>query len=339
MSQAAKSRSTFLRRLRAGLDRCGVNDARVLVAVSGGADSVALLCGLRELQSPNKLTLRAAHLNHQLRGVAADADAEWVQSLCQRLDVPCDVATAPVASQAEESRRGLEETARETRYTFLRATAEQHRCEVVAVAHTADDQAETVLHHILRGTGLTGLRGMRWSRPLTSTIRLVRPMLAVGRTEVEQYLTERRQEFRSDWTNADRAMTRNRLRHELLPQLERDFNFKVREHLCRLAEQVSAVETVQELAADLLLRAATLDRSANAVRLDCREFASCSREVIRETLVRLWTQQGWPSQAMTFEHWDRLARMLESDTAARVDFPGRISAERRGILFVLEQTS
>lgn len=339
MSRDSQSLSAFLSRLQTGIHRCQMSGSHVLVAVSGGADSVALLCGLCELRVLNKLRLRAAHLNHQLRGAAADADAEWVRSLCRDLELPCDVASLPVASLAEESRCGEEEAAREARYQFLLTTAEQHGCDVVAVAHTADDQAETVLHHILRGTGLTGLRGMRWSRLLASSIRLVRPMLAIGRTEVERFLAEQQQMFRHDSTNADRTMTRNRLRHELLPQLERDFNPNVREHLCRLAEQAADIEALQELATDLVLRAGMLDRSPKVVRLDCREFAPCSRGAIRETLVRLWNQQAWPAQAMTFEHWDRLAGLIQSDSTTRVDFPGSISAERRGNLLMLQQRS
>lgn len=341
--RSAEDSSHFLTALRNGWYRCGAAGASVLVAVSGGADSVALLCGLIELQSTLKLTLRAAHLNHQLRGVDADADAEWVRALCERLRVPCDIETAPVIAMAEQTRRGIEETARDVRYRFLQAIAERQHCDVVAVAHTADDQAETVLHHILRGTGLTGLRGMEWSRTLNeaasppNSLRLSRPMLSIWRTDIERFLAERQQDFRQDASNQDVSLTRNRLRHELLPRLERDFNSRVREHLCQLAEQAAHCEEAVSIAADALLNAALLDRAENVVRLRCDALSSVSRPLVREVLVRLWQVQNWPRQLLTFSHWDRLANLVQNDQSAAVDFPGPISIQRRSNLLVLQR--
>lgn len=305
---------------------------------------MALLRGLIELRDGLSLKLRAAHLNHQLRGVDADADADWVRSLCETHDVPCDIEAAPILTLASEARRGLEETAREVRYKFLREVATRHHCDVVAVAHTADDQAETVLHHILRGTGLTGLRGMEWSRsldeaeqPHPNSPRLIRPMLAIWRTEIESYLAEIHQDFRDDKTNADISLTRNRLRHDLLPRLEQDFNPRVREHLCQLAEQAGDSEEALSIAANTLLNAAMLDHSENVVRLRRDALATVSRHLAREIFVRLWHRLNWPRQAMTFSHWDRLVDLVQADQLSSLNLPGLISARRRVNMIVLER--
>lgn len=342
MTPSSEALPIFLMNLQSGLHRCEAIGKSVLVAVSGGADSVALLRGLLQLQPALNLTLRAAHLNHQLRGSAADADADWVRALCERFHIPCDIETVPIRALAKRNRRGLEETARDARYDFLQSVAERNRCDVVATAHTADDQAETVLHHILRGTGLTGLRGMEWSRslgdsPPPPSLRLIRPMLSIWRIDIERFLGELGQDFRLDATNQDFSLTRNRLRHELLPQLEREFNPRVREHLCRLAEQAADHDAVQRVAADSLLQSALLDRSENIVRLRCDELANSTRPLVREVFVRLWQHQQWLRLAMTYSHWDRLADLVHSEPRTAIHLPGKILASRRAHMLVLER--
>lgn len=343
MSVSSETLPRILTNLQTGLGRCEAIGKNILVALSGGADSVALLRGLLQLQPALNLTLRAAHLNHQLRGAEADADAAWVRELCERFKVTCDIETVPVRALAEQTRRGLEETARDARYAFLRSVAERQHCDVVATAHTADDQAETVLHHILRGTGLTGLRGMEWSRSLDDSARtphprrLVRPMLSIWRTDVEQFLAELGQDFRQDTTNQDVSLTRNRLRHELLPHLEREFNPRTREHLCHLAEQAAECDAALRSAAETLLQNVLLDQSENVVRLRCDELAKATRPLAREVFVRLWQQQDWQRLAMTFSHWDRLADLVRSNPPAAIHLPGHIVVTRRANLLVLER--
>ena len=327
----------MLPQLQVGLRRCDAVGANVLIGISGGADSVALLRGLIQLREPLGLTLRAAHLNHLLRGVDSDADAEWVRALCERFEVPCEMETAPVLDIAEKNRRGLEETARDVRYEFLRSTAVRHGCSVVAVAHTADDQAETVLHHILRGTGLTGLRGMEWSRSLGASTLLIRPMLAIWRKDIERFLEELGQDFRQDATNQDVSLTRNRLRHDLLPRLEQDFNVRVREHLCQLAEQTAACDEALQIAAESLLDAVVLDQSPLVVRLQRDRLTAIGRPLAREVFVRLWQRADWSRQTMTFSHWDRLVDFAQSDEPAAIDLPGPISVRRRANLIVLQR--
>ena len=199
----------------------------VLCAVSGGADSVCLLHALYHLRPRLGFTLAAAHYNHTLRGEESDRDAAFVEQfvrLCcgqQRLPdgrvlppVPLYTGRGDVAARAREEKTGLEETAREMRYTFLRQTAREAGCSLIATAHTADDNAETLLLHLLRGSGLQGLTGIR-----PGGSQLIRPLLTTTRREVETYLAYYGLPHREDRSNFDPAFTRNRIRQQVVPAL------------------------------------------------------------------------------------------------------------------------
>ena len=196
----------FVDQLRQRLVQYAVAAGPVLLAVSGGADSVALLRGTCLIAFEMRIAPQVVHVNHRLRGAESDADAEWVRELCHSRNVPCDVLTADVAKCSAERGVGIEEAARDARYKLLTSAAERIGAPVVLLAHTADDQAETVLHHILRGTGLAGLSGMPASRVLSESVRLVRPLLDVNRTEIERFLQSLGQDFRTDSSNRDTAL-------------------------------------------------------------------------------------------------------------------------------------
>ncbi|MGE5192156.1 MAG: tRNA lysidine(34) synthetase TilS [Deltaproteobacteria bacterium] len=306
---------------------------RLLVAVSGGADSVALLRGLYELEDELNLALHVAHLDHQLRGQAARDDADWVERLCRTLGIPCTIGRANVAGLAPGTGRGIEETARDERHRFLEETATVHDCRAIALAHTADDQAETILHHILRGTGLSGLRGIPRERALGSGVRLVRPLLDVERSVVLDYLARLGQDYREDEANGDEAYTRNRIRHQLLPLLGKVYNPHIREALRRLGEQAAGTQSaIEMLAADVLERA--LDSStAEVCRLKWQPLAGVPRHLVREMLAQLWRRQNWPRQKMGFEHWEELAEIALCGGAAT--FPGSVDARREGKWLVI----
>jgi tRNA(Ile)-lysidine synthase len=201
----------------------------IVVGLSGGADSVALLDALTSLAGRRDFRVVGAHLDHRLRPESAE-DVAFCRGLCERLDAPLHAATADVAARAERDGGGLEQAARRERYAFLRLVRAETGAAAIAVAHTRDDQAETLLLRLLRGAGATGLGGMR---PRVG--RLVRPMLGVSRAEVLDHLRERGLPWREDPTNADTRVLRNRVRHELLPYLEARFNPALREGLARTA--------------------------------------------------------------------------------------------------------
>lgn len=190
----------------------------VLCALSGGADSMALLMGLLAVAEKRNLTVLAAHYDHNLRGEESRRDAEFVARQCAELGVPLTTGSGDVAAQANETGRGIEETARTMRYDFLEKTAARVGAQVIATAHNADDNAETVLLHLVRGTGLDGLTGIPPRRG-----KIVRPLLSVTRQEIEDYLTARNIPWVTDSTNQDPAYSRNRIRRDVMPVL-RDLN-------------------------------------------------------------------------------------------------------------------
>lgn len=298
----------------------------MLIGVSGGADSVALLCGLRMLRSEFSLRLRVAHLNHKLRGAASDSDADWVRALADTLQIEVEVGT--VENDLTRQRESVETAAREARHLFLHETAARFACHVIAVAHTIDDQNETILHHLFRGTGISGLRGIPSERPLSENIRLVRPMLSIGRRQVEAFLMESGQDYRTDATNSDTSLTRNWLRHELLPQLRSHFGDKVELSLLRLSQQAGEVEATLSTLADRLLNRAILDLQPGAARLDSRAFENEPQHLVRESFVRLWHRQSWPRQSMGYDEWNRLA--MVAIAGGSTNLPGGLIARRSG---------
>jgi tRNA(Ile)-lysidine synthase len=205
----------------------------VIVGVSGGPDSLALLDILHDLASDFAIQLHVAHLNHRLRGDESDADAAFVADLARGMRVPATIEMRPVAEYAREHHLSSEEAARIVRYRFLAEVAVRVGSQTVAVGHNADDQVETVLMHFLRGAGLAGLRGMIYKSQLPYvqlSLSLVRPLLDATRAEIETYCGEHDLNPRFDQSNLDTAIFRNRLRHEVIPYLER-INPKLREVL------------------------------------------------------------------------------------------------------------
>lgn len=234
--------------------------ATVLVGLSGGADSVALLHLLLECVPSGGFSVRAAHLDHGMRAGSA-ADAAFVRDLCAACSVPLSAARVDIPGRAAAARRGLEEAARDARRAFLRETAARHGCAVIALGHHRGDQAETFLHRLLRGSGLSGLAAMRPSSP-----PFIRPLLPFGRDQIRAYLAARGLAFVEDPSNRDPAYTRNRIRHRLLPLL-RSFNPRIEEHLARLCRRIAAEEDYWRLEVERAL-AAVARRDAGGLRLE-----------------------------------------------------------------------
>lgn len=191
--------------------------APALLAISGGRDSVALLHLLLEAGFTN---LILCHLNHGLRGEESEGDAAFVKRLAKKHALKCEIETENVAALAKKQRLSLETAAREARHAFLLRMAEKHDTWVVFVAHHAEDQAETILANLCRGSGLRGLAGMRLVQRLDSGLHLVRPLLQMRRSEIDAWLKSKRLKFREDSSNTSPKHRRNRLRHEVLPLLK-----------------------------------------------------------------------------------------------------------------------
>jgi tRNA(Ile)-lysidine synthase len=240
---------------------------RVGVAVSGGADSVALLLLLLELREKLGIVLSVVHFNHKLRGKASDADEVFVAKLAAKQGLELHSASVDVAKKAKKERANLEDAARRARYDYFRSLAESGACGRIVVAHTADDQAETVLAHLLRGTGLAGLGGIH---PVAGPV--IRPLLNVRRSELRHYLRARKQTWREDATNRDTKRMRARIRKQLLPLLEKQFQPAVVEHLASLAEL--AREDEADLQGQAELRVLALAKETKGgLRIPARDIA------------------------------------------------------------------
>lgn len=340
-----KFTSSLTATLEESLRRQGVCGRRLVVAVSGGADSVALLRGVIDCREALMVTPIVAHFHHGLRGAEADADAEFVAALATTYGVPCRIGRA---EPSDRYAPGIEERARDQRYEFLKTVAAEQDAEAILTAHTASDQAETVLHHVLRGTGITGLKGIPEVRSLSASVRILRPLLAVTRTQILEDLQVRGQLFCTDTSNADVRHRRNWLRHQLLPQIREVFPH-TDDALCRLGQQAAEVSAALATWADELLDAAwqpwpslagsnsclagsEADRFGDdqpPVQLLVAALASRPRHVLREVFVRLWTRQNWPRQEMTAAHWDRAVDVLLGIHPATM-FPAGIEVIRRG---------
>ena len=252
---------------------------RVGVAVSGGADSVALLLLLLELRGKLGIVLSVVHFNHKLRGKASDADEVFVAKLAAKHGLEFHSASVDVAKKAKKERANLEDAARRARYDYFRSLAESGDCRRIVVAHTADDQAETVLAHLFRGTGLTGLGGIH---PVAGPV--IRPLLNVRGSELRRFLRARKQTWREDATNRDTKRMRARIRRKLLPLLQKQFQPAIVEHLSTLAEL--AREDQADLQSQAELRVLALAKETKGgLRIPARDIAgprSTPRNLLKE---------------------------------------------------------
>ena len=300
---------------------------RIGVAVSGGPDSVALLGSLLALPALYNLQLVVLHVNHALRR-ESDREQGCVEQLCQRWQVPCRTKKLTPPSH----KHGLEAWARTERYQFFQQAVSQESLDYVALAHTADDQAETVLFRLLRGSGRRGLAGMPAKRDLGGwrNAQLIRPLLTCTRQEVLDYVAQRQLPFVSDPSNTDLRFARNRIRHVLLPLLEQEFSPQIRRHLSQLAETLRAEEEWLESSATavrLQLQAA----HAPAVRAGLHPPPDKRLSVLglmnapaalRPRVVRQWLEQTGEPVELGFLHLDQIRALYEGRSHGRVELPG-----------------
>jgi tRNA(Ile)-lysidine synthase len=268
-------------------------------------------------------------VNHQLRGEASFEDEAWLERECERLGVPLLVEHCDTQQLAAAQGDGLEAAARDARYRLLVQMAETAGARYVVLAHTRDDQVETVLHRLLRGTGLRGLAGMPRNRLLSASVALVRPLLACTRRDVLDYLAAIDQPYRDDATNEQLHFTRNRIRHELLPAIRATYNTDVEDALLRLAELAGDAQTVIEHAAGDLLDACMVKSEAGRVELATAPLAGQPMLVVCEVFRLAWRAAGFSEQAMTREWWQKLAQFAQTSApAGALNLPGNVIARR-----------
>jgi len=340
MSQAADGAAdVFEDALADGLPDHGFWSAPAVVAVSGGADSVGLLLGLQALTArrlvPSRLVV--AHARHDLRTEAA-ADADAVAALAAAVGVPCVVRSLGGRRADGVRGEGVEGRARRIRYAFLTEVARDHGARAVLVGHTADDQAETILHRCLRGTGLGGLAGMARARPLADGLTLLRPLLGVSRRAVRDYVARRGQAWCEDATNADVRFARNFLRHRILAGCEAGPYPAASAALVRLGEQAAGAAAALRSAAEHLLATHARHQADGSIVLHARPLARLDAHLLGEVWVGLWQREGWPRRDMSARHYRRLVSLLRragdgdasatraGPPAAAIDLPGGVHA-------------
>ena len=298
----------------------------LLVACSGGTDSLALLDALDILRAAGGAELVCAHYEHGMRGADSLADAHFVEAFCAARAIPfvCEAGDVPVYARAH--RLSLETAARVCRYEFLHRVQTERGCDAVVLAHHADDLAETVLLRILRGTGTQGLAAMReWDG------RHLRPLLTVTRAQIEQYAAERGLMPRHDVTNDVMDARRNRIRHELLPQLARTYNPAVRDALTRLS--VLAAEEDDFLSA---LARTEFERAAHPEGLSLSVLRTLHPAMQRRVLRLFWAQKTGAVRDFSYLHEERMRALIFAEGAARAEMQSRwYAAVRRGVLTLM----
>ena len=325
MSGDSAATGALISALRREIVSNGLVGASLVVAVSGGPDSTALAHGLAALRDELGLRLHAAHLDHGLRPEASDADADFVRGLADGLGMPLTIERVDTPAFRAERKLSTEDAARRLRYGFLARVVEEQGADCVALGHTLDDQAETALMHVLRGSGLAGLRGMRAVSRMDvegeRAVTLFRPMLPVAKSETLAYCAENGLAARLDESNLSTEFTRNRVRLELMPQLER-YNPSVRDALSRLAAAAAMdmdfIMGEVERAADGVLAV-----EGDSATFDRRGFTGLHPAIGRHLLmyaVRALRGDGADLEASHVSDMFRL--MSEPSSGKGVDLPG-----------------
>jgi tRNA(Ile)-lysidine synthase len=317
----------------------------IVVAVSGGADSTALLLAIQELKTRNKLYVDVcvAHLDHGLRK-SSSKDAKWVKELATRLGFRSVIGRSKVAEDAEESSDNLEQAAREARYAFLERTAKKVSANYVLTAHTMDDQAETVLLRLMRGSAGAGLGGMESLRPLAknSSIKLARPILWARRIETEDYCRLRRVDFLTDEMNDDQKFARVKVRKQLLPLMQ-SFNNRIVEALSRTAAQLREDGAVLFNNSDALLQQASLSNVENETKppaLDVKVLSKAPPALRRRALRQWLSEARGGTRRLEMVHLSAVEKLLEGTEGGRVvELPGggRVSRRQHRLVFEVQK--
>lgn len=309
----------FLRQLTAD---CPAEKRRFLCAVSGGLDSMCLLAFTADWCAQTGGTVLAAHFNHRIRA-AADRDERFVERWCAGRDIPFLRGEADCPALAQEQGWTLEEAARNARYDFLSRTAEEHRCRWILTAHHADDNAETMLMHLVRGTGSRGLCGIPAVRG-----NLARPFLEVSRQTLEQYAAAHEIPHVEDETNASDDMTRNRLRHQILPIL-RELNPRTVEHMTQTAQILRREDAALSAWAETLTQTAKR-LPDGGMQIDCGVLRKAPQAVAERAVLTLAGQMGG-QRDVSAHHIAALLALLNRDGTARtLNLPHQVRVERHG---------
>ncbi len=304
------------------------NDS-VIVGVSGGPDSVALLKILHSINLTKNLHLRlfAAHLNHQLRGESSEKDEQFVHDLSKDLSLPFLLKSVNIQEIANQTKRSIEEAARIERYKFFGELSQRHNAAAVALGHTADDNAETLIHRIIRGAGLLGLEGIPVKRPLvgSSHVKIVRPLLFTWRKEIIEYLKREETAYRTDETNYETTYLRNKIRLELLPLLEEQYNPNVKNTLVQLGQILNANNEYLSLEVKRVLKDSTIESSEDSYAINAH-FLTKQPKILQHLVFReILNVMQTPLKEIKYEHYTKIFNEITKRGKGRhFQLPGRL---------------
>ncbi len=305
---------------------------RIVVGLSGGADSVCLMLLLLALQKSEQYEIFAVHVNHQIRGEEAIRDQRFVEKFCQKHHITLEVIEKDIPKIAKEQGISEEEAGRKMRYACMEEKAKSLGGAKIAVAHHKNDQAETVLHHLCRGTGITGLTGMSPKRGL-----VVRPLLVLTREEIERYLQLRSQGFCQDSTNAKNIYTRNRLRNEIIPMLKETINPKTVEHIVDTASQLSEIEEFLERMGKNAFVQWVEKKEDGRYCLDLSGIQTQDVVLQKWIIKKILELLSDTHKDFTQQHILSIIELMEKQTGRRVELPYAIQVRREYEKLVFER--
>lgn len=302
---------------------------KVIAGISGGADSVCLLCVLRKLREEKKFEIIVVHVNHQLRGVMALRDEEFVQELCRQWDIPCIVYRRDVGKEAMKRKLSVEEAGREVRRDAFRETMAKYHGTKIAVAHQMNDNAETLLFHLARGTGLRGAGGMQ---PVSG--KVIRPLLCLERSEIEEFLSINDISYCQDETNDSDVYTRNRIRHHFIASLEQDINPKAVFHMNRTMEWLREVQAHLDQEAEYFWEKCVCKKNASWILM--QDGMEEVPEILKPMLIgRVIGEAAGQKKDIAEVHVRAVHELLKKQVGRQIDLPYGIHADRiyEGIQF------
>jgi len=292
-------------------------DCSIVIAVSGGIDSITLLHLLYELKEELNLNLSVAHLDHGIRGAASKRDADFVRDVAGTLGLPSTIEKRDVEELTEAS-ASLEEAARKVRYNFLAEVREKEGADYVALGHNRNDQVETVLMHLIQGSGLRGLGGME---PVRSFY--VRPLINISREEIRNYTDARSLDYKKDETNRDTGYLRNRIRHELLPELVENYNPRIRQKVKELSNLASEAHSFIQKRVTDVLEELDVERGKEEIRFRKKEIAELHPYLKKAVIRRLIGEVRGNLKDVTSRHVQEIIDQLEKNRPrAQLDLPG-----------------
>lgn len=295
-------------------------DEKVLVGVSGGADSICLLHILHEISFKMNFQIIAMHINHLLRDEESDEDARFVKKICDGLKITCIQMNIDIREEALKRKKGIEETARDIRYREFEKYAMENDISKIAVAHNQNDQAETVLMNLIRGSGLTGLKGMK---PIMG--KIVRPLLNIPRDQIEEFLIKNSISFRVDSSNLSTDYSRNKIRLELIPWIEQNLNSGIVKHLAKTAEILKYDEDIIENYVNSQIEMCLTERRSDKIMFDKDVFLEFSKGM-QARIIRLFIKfiRGNLKEIKNI-HIDNLMKLFQgSQSGSSVNLPGNI---------------